>query len=193
MENENHLNNVNLTAEVEINDDSLLIKYNLENQSDEIIYVYDLLDIGDSIQEDLAYRCFEEPDTLRVVKAVLPLPLDRDVYMQEVPHIRSVDPNESIEGKINLPIPIMEYNPYYPLMNPDEQKETDINQIRLLIGWVNKRSGMKIAETNVGGTDVLQIRGSWREPHYYLAETIVRTETKLMVRHESFDRRMPIN
>lgn len=195
METGETLRTVKLSGEVEKKDDSLVIKYELTNQSQEKIYVYDLIPVrgenGEEIKKDLAYRCFEEPDTLRVVRAVLPLPLDREVYMKQIPYVREVESNKSVTGQIVLPLPVLEYNPYYPLLEPEEQREAEINKIRLIIGWTEVRGGMIISETTVGGEKVKMIRGAWEEPLYRLAETTLSGKANLKVRTDEFDRRMP--
>lgn len=195
MQPEEFIKPVKLTGGVEKRDKELIIKYSLTNQSQKKIYVWDVLTVrgenGEEIYPDLAYRCFEEPETLRVVRAVLPLPLDRDVYITDVPYVHGVDPNKSITGQIVLPLPVLEYNPYYPPDTPDDQREKTINKIRLIIGWTELRSGMEISETTVGTEKVLMIRGAWAEPHYHIAETLLQTEAKMIVRTDKFDRRMP--
>lgn len=196
METEESLNkSVKLSGKVERKDGVLSIKYELTNQTPKKIYVYDLIPIrgedGEEIKHDLAYRCYEEPDTLRVVRAVLPLPTDREVFMKEIPYVRPVEPNKSVSGQIVLPAPVLEYNPYYPPMNLEDQKEVSINKIKLIIGWTEVRSGMDITDTNVGGEEVQMIRGAWEAPLYRLAETTFSADAKMKVRNEPFDRRLP--
>ena len=195
METENSLNPVKLEGEVKQKDDSLVIDYQLTNQSQQPIYVWDLM-IGYSgdeevINHELAYLCLEEPNTLRVARAVLKLPFDRDVYMMEIPYVRAVAPNEMITGKIVLPVPVEEYNPYYPPTEPENYREVEANKIRLLIGWTEARAGMIISDTTVGGEEVKMIRGAWEGAFQHLAERTFRAQVKMKVRTDAFDRQMP--
>ena len=195
METAESFGKVILSGEIEKTDDSLMINYQLTNQSQEKIYIWDLIPVrdegGEEVEHDLAYRCFEEPDTLRVVRAVLPLPLDREVYMKNVPYVRPVEPNKSVTGKIVLPLPILEYNPYYPLMDIEDQKEIEVNKIRLIIGWTEVRSGMIVTETEAGGETVQMIRGAWESPLYHLVDKTFQSDVKIKFRTDEFDRRMP--
>lgn len=195
METGNSLNPVKLEGKVEQKDDSLVIDYQLTNQSQQPIYVWDLLTgyAGgeEIINHELAYVCLEEPKTLRVARAVLRLPFDRDVYMKEIPYVRVVAPKETIKGKIVLPVPIEEYNPYYPPTEPENYKELESDKIRLLVGWTEAQKGMIISETTVGGEEVMMIRGAWEGAIQHLAERSFSAQVKMKIRTDAFDRQMP--
>ena len=196
IESEESLKTVRLDGEIERQNGSLIVKYELTNHSQQTIYVLDLIPGSaggeEVIAHDLAYVCFEEPNTARVVRADLPLPTDRDVYMKEIPYARPVEKGKTINGQIVLQLPIKEYNPYYPLIEDEgEEREIDVSEIKLIIGYTEVRSGMIISDTTVGGEKVQMIRGAWQAPHQRFVEKKFSFQTKMKVRTDFFDRRMP--
>ncbi len=195
METENKRESVVLTGEVKQEKDSVVILYELKNQSNEKILAWDLM-IGysggeDIIDDNLAYVSFAEPHTARVVRAVLELPTDRYVYMKEIPYARSVDPGGSVTARIVLPVPIKEYNPYYDAPVPEDEKDAEISEIRLMVGWTEIRPGMVVTDTDVGGKNVKMIRGAWGRPLQRIAEKRFPVKSKMKVRTDAFDRRLP--
>ena len=44
---------------------------------------------------------------------MLPLPLDFDIAIKEVPYVRLVAPGETIQGRVEFSRPAREYNPFY--------------------------------------------------------------------------------
>jgi hypothetical protein len=201
MELEENKGPVVLVGSVKQENGSLVISYELTNRSRDQILAWDEM-IGykngeDAIDNDLAYLCFEDPGTARVVRGVLSLPIDRDVYQKEIPYARTVEPLGSVTGRIVLPLPLDEYNPYYPMMPPEDEKdappikETLVNKIRLMIGWTEIRPGMIVTETEIGGKKVKMIRGAWGSPLQKIADVQIPLNANLRVRTDSFDRRPP--
>jgi len=195
MEVEEGKGPVVLTGEVKQDKDSIVISYELKNQSHNPVLAWDLIvsESGGSetIYDNLAYVCFEEPNTLRVVRGVLELPLDRDVYQKEIPYARAIEPMSSVTGRIVLRMPLEEYNPYYEPSIPENEKEVEIGKIRLLIAWTETQPGMIVSDADVGGKKVKMIRGAWEGPLQRLAEAIFPVHSILKVRTDVFDRRMP--
>jgi hypothetical protein len=195
MEVEEGKGPVVLTGEVKQDKDNIVISYELKNQSHNPVLAWDLMSGeasgSETIIDDLAYVCFEEPKTLRVVRGVLPLPLDRDVYQKEIPYARTIEPMSSVTGRIVLPLPLEEYNPYYEPTVPENEKEVEIREIRLLIAWTETQSGMVVSDADVGGKKVKMIRGAWEGPLQRLAEVTFPAHSMLKIRTDVFDRRMP--
>jgi hypothetical protein len=174
--------------------DRLVVEYQLTNQRALPIYVLDQMvkhnDQGPFLDPERAYVCWEEPRALRLVRASLPLPLDRNIYRKEVPYARRVPPGETVEGRIALDVPVEEYNPFY--LPAQEFREVSCDTVRLLIGWTEQREGMVIQECKVGGQPALSVTGPRRGPYQELAEGTWRCLVPVRMRRDPFDRRMPL-
>ena len=160
-------NLISMKAKAEKIGDKLVVEYEIENHSDQILYLWDKM-VGykgseQIIDEELAYVFFEEPKTIRIVRANLPLPFDRDVARKEIPFARAVKAKSKVTGKIVLPVPVKEFSPFYKRITEENNRIQHCQEIRLLIGWSELKEGMQIQERTVGGEKVLAIRGGWSE------------------------------
>lgn len=185
---------VTITAEARSTETQLVVAYHLRNGLPRPIYVRDQMighkDQTEVIDPDAAYVCWQEPKTVRLARAVLPLPTDFDIYKMEVPYARKVAPGATIEGKIVLAKPVHEISPYY---SPAEKsREVDCNQVHLVVGWAEEQHGMEPKLIKVGDKEVYMLRGSWKGRFQELSEATAAQPVKLLVREDKFDRRMPM-
>ncbi len=181
------------SAKVEVN--KLIVDYSIQSNWPTSLYIFDeMIKYDDQqkpvIDSDTAYRFFEEPKTLRLVRAVLNLPKEKDVYSLEMPYARELKPRQKLEGRISLDLPVNEKSPFYGPPKEGESKEVDCENIRLLVGWTEPRDGTTITEVTVGGQKALRIRGSFQP---FLLENKVDVKTQVIVYTEVFDRQMPQN
>jgi len=184
---------VALTAQATKQAGRLVITYRLENQGPPVIYVRDLMagyeGAEQKIDADRAYVFWEQPATARIVRGVLNVPPDMDVAKRPVPFARKVAPGEAVEGRISLAMPIPEYSPFYP--PPQKPRLVQCNKIRLLIGWVEEQEGMLPTPRDVGGTEVLVLKGAWKGPIQRLAERALGLPVDLQAYTDGFDRSLP--
>lgn len=195
MEQESAIRSVELTGSVKKTETSLEIHYDLKNNSKDPVLAWDVL-TGESggqeiVKPELAYVCVVEPDTLRVVRAVLQLPFDRDVYMKEIPYAREVAPGKSVKGKIVLPLPVEEFNPYYGPTGPEQEKKVNLSRVVLMIGWTEIRPGMKITDVKIGDMQLKEIRGAWDRPIERVEEIKFSQDVQALLRTDVFDRQPP--
>jgi hypothetical protein len=192
---EEEIKGVSIKAEAEKRDGDVLVSYEIKNDTAVPIYVWDRM-VGYTgsdqiIDKDKAYVFFEAPATVRVVRANLQLPFDRDVAKAEIPFARLVDAKSKVTGTIVLKAPIQEYSPYYPPPKDEVPQIEKVKDLRLLIGWSEMREGMQILERTIGGEKALAIRGGWPPPYHRLLDIKVPIETELQIHKEPFDRSMP--
>lgn len=187
---------VSLMATAESTDAGIMIRYEVRNMSDHPLLLWDRMigynDNGQYIDPGAAYVFFEEPRTIRIVAAPLPLPESRDIGRKEIPYAREIPPNSSLSGEIRLPSPISEFSPYFEPPGEENQETKECEELRLLVGWTEKRTGMNISERIVGGEKVLAIRGAWEKPYQLVAERIIPLKTSLVTYTSEFERQMPL-
>ncbi len=184
-----------MTSSAKVEGNKLIIEYSIQSNWPSSLYVFDEMIKYDGegkplIDRDTAYCFFEEPSTLRLVRAVLNLPAEKEVYSLEIPYARELKPRQSLDGRIVLDLPVKEKSPFYPLPKEGESKEVDCEYIRLLVGWTEPREGAKIMEVDVGGQKALRIRGSFQP---FLLENKLTAKTKVIMHTTVFDRQMPQN
>lgn len=186
---------VTLTASAEVIDNKLVVEYSFRNNLSHPVYIFDEMIEYDSqgkpkINRDTAYCFYEEPATLRLVRAILNVPLEKDIYSLEIPYSRVIQSEETVTGRISLDVPIREKSPFYPPPNEEISKLVDCNRVRVLIGWTEPRAGTQITEADIGGQKVLRVRGSWKP---FLAEVKIEAKTQVVAYTTVFDRQMPQN
>jgi len=184
---------VSLSAKISQVKDRLVIDYSFENKNVNSIYLWDVMTniAGDEqiVDPALAYVFWEEPNTVRVVRAVLDEPPNVHPVVRELPFVRKVSGHEIVRGQISFALPLQEYSPFY---SPASQfKPIKCESVHLIIGWIEHREGMVLSERKVGGQTVLALRGSWPRPAQHLAEKILPVSEVLSVRQDDFDRRLP--
>jgi hypothetical protein len=185
---------MSITGNVTENKSKVTVNYRINNPGAVPIVVWDVManqgPNGEFVDPTLAYASWEEPQTLRVVRAMLPLPLDFDVAIKEVPYVRVVAPGETIQGRVELSRPAHEYNPFYGPATVT--REVACTKIHLIVGWNEQKRGMTISRRRVADQEVLAVRGGWDAPVQRWAETFFDMPITLEVRADNFDRRPPM-
>ncbi len=189
-------NILSMTAEAVVAGDQLKVSYKLENHSDKTVYVWDQM-IGyegttQVIKEDVAYVFFDEPDTIRLVRADLTLPHNIDVAKKEIPFVRALAAHAKASGQISIPLPAKEYSPFYPRLKDEEAHAVKCNKVRLQIAWTEEKAGMKISERKVGDKTVLALRGSWEGPYQRVLDQMIPAQVDLQTYRNNFDRSVPL-
>ena len=185
-----------MTAEARVEGDRLVVEYNVNNQTGREIYLFDQMIRYEgnvpTVDPTTAYCFFEDPQTLRLVRATLRLPLEKEVRVQEIPYARAIPANSSGTGKIDLPLPVPEKSPFYAPPKEDNSKIEECSRVRLLVGWTEFKDGMNIQEVESGGKKVLRIRGAWAAPYQHLLEQRFNLSVKALIHTDVFDRQMPL-
>ncbi len=196
MTEESTLSRMVLSAKAEKTATSLVIDYEVENRSDQVLYLGDrMIDFeGDKtvISKDLAYVFFEEPKRLNVIRANLSLPRSIRVASKEIPYVRPVPGGAKVKGRIVVALPAKEFSPYFGYSDPENADLKEVSEVRLLLGWTDFREGMTIREHNIGGEEVLALRGGWSAPYQYLLEKSFPISLQCLVARSDFERNMPL-
>lgn len=194
--NDTNLNSVSLRAQAENTDAALIVKYEVENSSEQTFYLWDRM-IGYAgnqqiIDPNLAYVFYEEPKTVRIMRAVLPLPKAFDIGRKEIPYARLLPPKTKLTGEIKLKHPVKEFSPYYEPLKEENAQLINCSQIHFIIGWTKPRDGMKITERTVGGEKVFAIRGAWESPYQETLEERIPLLVDLLTYTTPFERQFPL-
>ena len=184
---------VTLTGKANVVDKTLTVEYTVNNSLSNSIYVFDEMIKYDAsglplLDKTNAYVFWEEPSTLRLVRAVLRVPPNMNVYALEIPFAREVKTQSSISGKIVLSLPVHEYSPFAPTITEENVETVKCNSIVLFIGWTVMEAGTTVTETDAEGEQALRVRGSFRP---FTLKASFPVETTLVKFKEGFDRQLP--
>ncbi len=186
-----------MKASASISGDRLVVNYELKNESDRTVYVWDQMiayaGSDQVIDENAAYVFYEEPNTIRLVRANLALPPEIDVARKEIPFSRILAAKAKITGAISLEMPLKEYSPFYGRPEGENALLHKCTSVRLMIGWLEAKDGMKISERKVGDKTVLAIRGAWPGAYHHLAEQKLPIDVDLVMFKSIFDRSLPLH
>ena len=194
--NDSNLKLVSLKARAENTDAALIIRYEVENHSDQTLYLWDRM-IGYAgaeqiIDHDTAYVFYEEPKTVRIIRGDLPSPKTFGIGRKQIPYARILPPKGKLNGDIKLNHPIKENSPFYEPLKEENTGEVACSAIRLMIAWTPLRTGMKIDERTVGGEQVIAIRGfGWDSPFQEILEERISVPVDLLIYKTPFERMLP--
>ncbi|MCC6328302.1 MAG: hypothetical protein IT174_07290 [Acidobacteria bacterium] len=187
---------VTMTATAKNTNAGLLIEYTVENHTDQIQYLWDLMikyeGNDQKIDHDGAYVFFVAPKTLNVIRAELPLPKAFDIARKEIPFARILPAGGKLNGKVRLPHPVTETSPYYPPPKEDQQEKSVASEVVLMVAWTSVKPGMNITERTVGGEKVFAIRGSWASPYQEILQEKFSVPVDVITYKDDFERQTPL-
>jgi hypothetical protein len=130
----------------------LLFPYTLDNQGQTDVYAMHALpsadpDSGEARANETAATVIAGPDNEAIIgKFAAPLPIDRRIAVPVVPLARRVPPGGSIEGSIEIPLPLAETSPYFPDLTLRRYQLSDVRAVILTIGyWLGDRDNLVVA------------------------------------------------
>ena len=173
---------------------SIHFEYRVTNGLTEPIYLLDRpsADVhggGMVIQEHFASVMFAEPGTVRVVRGILPLPLDRNVARRAPTFLTKVEPGQTAVRSLVIPLPLVERRSYYS----DDAKPSGVkktaSQVQFELGWTELRPGMAIGVRTLDSGPEIVLEGRWAPPYQrVLTTTIPISPTELVLHSEPFER-----
>ncbi len=181
-------------AEKRRDDRSLELEYRVTNDGSEPVYLLDRpsRDVhggGMVVVEDFAHVMFAEPDVVRVVRGILPLPLDRNVARRAPTFLTKVDPGQTVVRSLELPVPLREQRSYY--VDDEEPSGTTktVSKVRFELAYTELRPGMQIRERKLDSGPEMVLDGHWDPPYQrVLVATIPIAPTELVLHSEPFER-----
>jgi hypothetical protein len=130
----------------------LLFPYTLDNLGQTDVYAMHALpsadpDSGEARANETAATIIAGPEGEAIVgKFAAPLPVDRRIAVPVVPLVRHVPPGGSVEGSIEIPLPLAEISPYFADLTLRRYQVIDIRAVVLTIGyWASGRDSLVVA------------------------------------------------
>lgn len=193
---EYQLTQVKLTAKAAIAGEKLNVSYDVENFTDSDVYVWDGMIGFDGpekvVENDRAYVYFEEPATVRIIRGELPSPTTIKVGVKQILFARLLKARSKLSAAFSLPYPLKEHSPYFEPLKEEEQELKKCSRIRLMVGWIPPKAGMKIDEREIKGEKWYKVRGLWEPPYQEIVEQYIPLDLDLFIYTSSFERQMPM-
>lgn len=130
----------------------LIFPYTLENQGAGEVYAMHALpgvdrESGEARVNDTAAAIIAAEDGDAIVgKFAAPLPVDRRIAVPVFPLARRLPAGASLEGRIEVPLPLAETSPYFPELTLRQYEIAEIKGVQLTIGyWVAGVDGLAAA------------------------------------------------
>jgi hypothetical protein len=107
-----------LDVSIENTGSSLVLEYKIKNTTGKPIFLFNVLFEWDNQGTplgitDSVYACLRKDGTLHLAKQILPLPAHKMVEVRRIPYTTRLEVNEEFREKVNIKIPVEEYNPYF--------------------------------------------------------------------------------
>ncbi|HRQ36768.1 MAG TPA: hypothetical protein PLD25_02505 [Chloroflexota bacterium] len=147
---------VTLQAQAQTQANTLVVTYQITNGLGQTIYLVNRLfqwtANGLSLDPNLIYAA-REGESVRLVKACLPVPDDLDVESPIVPFLTAVSAGETFSETITLPLPLMPRDPYGQLL-PGAQVTND-SSIQFVVGWFKEGDTAVSRQSQSDGSTLL--------------------------------------
>ena len=140
--NESAGNDAEFSASVKVGKDKLNVSYDLTNRTKEDIYVldifpnYDLETMKPSVNLNNTVTVWSEPDGVRLVRGLPPYPQEKDMSAFYTPYTSKVGPGETLKRRLELPLPLVEFSPYYSPLETAKYEAVDVTRIRLTVNFI---------------------------------------------------------
>ncbi|HEX6730147.1 MAG TPA: hypothetical protein VF074_09060 [Pyrinomonadaceae bacterium] len=139
---------VNLTVE----EGQLLLVYKLKNTRSKPIYLFNILWDWDKKGDYVAakapvYSCLRQDGLFHLAKQILPLPRRRVVEARRIPFATKVDAGGEFSEKLQLPLPVEEYNPYFPAVDKSRYEVREAIGAIFTLQFIEEVQQLKITDT----------------------------------------------
>ncbi len=186
---------VELDVQVQAQKDTeIRLAYELRNTTRARIFVFDHILYFDSkgaisLSNTGSYVFFDHQETARIIRGFIAPPMYMSVARRPPIVASAVDPGWASAGLIELPLPLAETNPYFPPQTCDPRAARPISRLRLQVGWVEEREGLRTGVFKVDERSLVRLLGGWGTPLQRVAQTDIGvTGVAICVHSDPFDR-----
>ncbi|GBC93873.1 hypothetical protein HRbin15_02375 [bacterium HR15] len=150
-------------AEFEIGSQLLVVRYRVTPLTHDQIAIFDGLmrvTADGRLKWDpfMAYVSRESQNTLSVKRVIPPLPKLKDVEFAHVPLVHIIH-DQVHRGEIRRPIPVEEYNPYYPPSTKAVYSTVVVQFVALVLEYVIINNNITLLEVE-GLPNLYRVRGT---------------------------------
>jgi len=172
MENTEVKNLPKLEASITLQDKVLHVEYKLKNTTGKTIYLFNVLWEHDNQGKPLSapqpvYACLRDNKTLLLGKQIPPLPLLKSVELRRIPFVTKIEANQDFSEKFDIPVPVEEYNPYFPKTQQSSVENRRAESVVFTIQFIREIEGLKVKPAQIGNAFTI-----WHQNIFGNLETI---------------------
>lgn len=143
-----------LETEINLQNDSMQINYRVKNKSDRAIYIFNVLWEWDAKGQYIrapqaVYASLNGDGTLHLSQQIPPLPKSKRVEVRRIPYVTKIESGEELSEKINVAVPVEEYNPYFPKKDGSAVESKTAKSIIFSIEFISQTDDLKVTATNI--------------------------------------------
>ncbi len=135
-------NDVDFSSSVEVGKEKLNLHFELKNKSKDDIYVLDIFPIYDletmkpSVDLNNTVTVWDEADGVRLIRGLPPYPKEKSMSVFYTPYSSKIAPGDTLKRRLELPLPLLEFNPYYSPLERDTYEPVTLSKIKLHIHFL---------------------------------------------------------
>jgi hypothetical protein len=127
----------------------------------DVLPLYDLETREPRVDLNNSVLIWQEPDTVRVIRGLPPYPEEKDMTAFITPQTNKIAVNESLKREIELSLPLVESNPYYPPLEPEKYEPVKVKNLKLYVDIIRSDVEGFEAKPVAFGEDLFHIRSKY--------------------------------
>lgn len=152
MENTEANGQVKLAASFNAKAASLEVEYRVRNTTGNPIYIFNVIldtDQIETVSPFKFYSCLRDDGTVVLAKAIPKLPAIASVEVRDIPYATKVDAGKEFSEKVEVPLPLEEYNPYFQKDHNSKVEQRESDRIYLVVQFIRQQEGLEVKETKI--------------------------------------------
>jgi hypothetical protein len=137
-----------LNAKFDLQGNVLQVEYKVKNSTTKPIYLFVVLGKPDAPN---VYAGLRTDGTLHLAKMILPLPKFKNVEVRRIPFAKKVEAGEEFAERIEIAVPIAEYNPYFPKKKDSPEELKTSASVLFSLQFIREIDGLEIKPAPVEG------------------------------------------
>ena len=152
MENTEEKNTPTLEVSLNQQDKILSLEYKVKNTTGKTIYLFNVLYEWDAKGQPVpapqgVYASLNEDKVLHLAKEIPPAPSIKSVEVRRIPYVTKIEAGAEFREKVDLKIPIEEYNPYFPKQTDSKTAPATAESVYFTIQFIRASDELEVKPT----------------------------------------------
>jgi hypothetical protein len=147
---------ITMKTSIRVDGSLLVVSYVVANESRADIYVLDVLWAQSGEEQPftdpkMAYASITDDGLLHLARAVPPVPQSKFVEFTIVPFAHRVPPGDTYSSTFEVPLPVAEYNPYFPERKSNAYETVTASQVKFELTWLSDDGDLRVEDSPIAG------------------------------------------
>lgn len=154
MENTEEKNVPALEVSLNQQNKVLTLEYKVKNTTGKTIYLFNVLYEWDAKGQPIpapqgVYASLNEENVLHLAKEIPPVPSIKSVEVRRIPYVTKLEAGAEYKEKVDLKIPIEEYNPYFPKQPDSATQPATAESVYFTIQFIRESDELEVKPTKL--------------------------------------------